>query len=312
MGKSALLALGGGGLSGAAVLAALVGSPIGIIAVYLAALPLLMAGLALGMSGFGLAAAAGLALATVFGGFAAAGLYAGMHVIPSWLIVQQSLRTTGAAAGQWRPIGHVLATLTLLMAFVVAATSLAGGAGGASAGVEESVRALLATATEMIAGLDEETRTALIDQVAPLFPGFSAVFWLLTIVANAALAQAVLVARSWNLRPKPRWSAVRLPGWFDWPLVVSAVIGLIGSGDIAYVARNVSVILLTPYFLVGLAVVHCFARQARSRTLLLMAFYSLLMFFFVFAAMVVAALGIAEQWVGIRRRLGPSPPAAND
>lgn len=309
MGKSALLALGGGGLSGAAVLAALVGSPIGVIAVYVAALPLLMAGLALGMSGFGLAAAAGLTLATVFGGFAAAGLYAGMHVIPSWLIVQQSLGMSGGADGRWRPIGHVLATLTLLMAFVVAATSLAG---GASAGVEQNVRALLATATDMIASLDEDTRNALIDQVAPLFPGFSAVFWLMTIVANAALAQGILVARGWNRRPKPRWAEVRLPAWFDWPLFAAAAIALVGSGDIAYVARNVTVILLTPYFLVGLAVVHCFARQAHSKNLLLIAFYSLLMIFFVFAAALIAALGVAEQWVGIRRRLGSSPPAAND
>lgn len=309
MGKSALLAVGGGGLSGMAVLAALAGSPLGVIAVYLAALPLLMAGLALGTSGLGLAAGTGLAVALVFGGFAAAGLYAGMHVIPSWLIVQQSLRTQAGTVDGWRPAGDVLAVLTLLIAFVVAASSWA--SGGAE-GIEAAVRQVLTTATGMIAGIDEATRGALVDQVAPLFPGFSAVFWLITLVANVALAQGLLVTRGWNRRPKPQWSALRLPAWLDWPLVGAAVLALAGSGDVAYVARNVVVILLTPYFLVGLAVVHGIARRARSRGLMLAAFYGLLMVFFVFAAAMVAALGIAEQWIGVRRRLDAGPPAAND
>ncbi|HYN38323.1 MAG TPA: DUF2232 domain-containing protein, partial [Rhodospirillales bacterium] len=282
---------------------------LGVIAVYLAPLPLLMAGLALGPSGFGLAAATGLAVAVVFGGFAAAGLYGGMHVIPSWLIVQQALRSHAGSADGWRPIGHVLAALTLMIAFVVACTaSVSGGADG----VEASVRALLTAATSMLAGIDETTRGTLVDQVAPLFLGFSAVFWLTTMVANAALAQGLLAARGWNRRPRPQWSALTLPSWLDWPLVGVAVVALVGSGDVAYVARNVVVILLAPYFLLGLAVVHSVARRAASRTLMLAAFYALLMVFFVFAAALVAALGVAEQWIGVRRRLGAGPPAAND
>src|SRR5512134_2760278 len=93
MGKTALLAVGGGGLSGAAVLLALAGSPLGIMLVYLAPLPLLVVGLGFGSSAFGFAAAAGMAVALAFGGgFTVAGLFGGMHVIPSWLIVQQALR----------------------------------------------------------------------------------------------------------------------------------------------------------------------------------------------------------------------------
>lgn len=309
MGKSALFALGGGGLSGVAVLAALAGSPLGVITVYLAALPLLIAGLALGTSGFGFAAAAGLAVVLVFGSFAAAGLYAGMHVIPSWLIVQQSLSIRSGAADGWRPIGDVLAVLTLLVAFVVAVTCFAADSGE---GVEAQIRALLSTATGIIKGLDDATRSELVDQVAPLFPGFSAVFWLATLGANTALAQALLVSRGWNRRPKPRWSTLRLPAWFDWPMVGAAILALFASGDVAYVARNVAVILLTPYFFVGLAVMHGIARRGRSPGLMLAAFYSLLMIFFVFAAALVAVLGIVEQWIGLRRRLDAgTPPTKN-
>jgi hypothetical protein len=309
MGKATLLALGGGGLSGAAVLAALTGSPLGVVTVYLAPLPLLMAGLALGNSGFGVAAAAGLTVALVFGGFTAAGLYGGMHVIPSWLIAQQALRSQAGSGDGWRPIGHVLAALTLMVAFVVVCTAWIGR--GAD-GIEVAVRALLTAATGMIDGVDEATRATLVDQVAPLFLGFSTVFWLMTLVLNAAMAQGLLVARGWNRRPRPQWSTLSLPSWLDWPLVGAAVVAIVAGGDVAYLARNLVVILLAPYFLVGLAVVHTVARRAASPVLMLAAFYALLMIFFIFAAALVAALGVAEQWIGVRRRFRPGPPAAND
>ena len=309
MGKTALLAVGGGGLSGAAVLAALSGSPLGVIAVYLAPLPLLAAGLALGTSGFGIAASAGLTVALLFGGFAAAGLYGGLHVIPSWLLVQQAMRTQPGTGDNWRPIGDVLAVLTLLIAFVTAATCWS--ARGDN-GIEAAVQALLSTVTAMVSDLDEPTRQALVDQVAPLFPGFAAVVWLTILIANAALAQGLLAARGLNRRPKPQWAALRLPGWFDWPLIGAAVLALVTDGDVAYIARNVVVILLAAYFLVGLAVVHDFGRRSASKGLMLAAFYALLMLFFVFAAALVAALGVAEQWIGVRRRLKAGPPAAKD
>ena len=309
MGKTALLAVGGGGLSGAAVLAALGGSPLGMIAVYLAPLPLLAAGLALGTSGFGIAASAGLTVALLFGGFAAAGLYGGLHVIPSWLLVQQAMRTHPGTGDQWRPIGDVLAVVTLLIAFVVAATCWsARGAGGIEAGVE----GLLTAVATMVSDFDEPTRQALVDQVAPLFPGFAAVIWLTILIANAVLAQGLLTARGLNRRPKPRWSKLRLPGWFDWPLVGVAVLALTTQGDVAYIARNLVVILLAAYFLVGLAVVHDIGGRSRSKGLMLTAFYALLMLFFLFAAALVAALGVAEQWIGVRRRFAARPPAAKD
>ena len=107
MGKTALLAVGGGGLSGAAIVAALAGSSLGVVLVYLAPLPLLLVGLGLGSSAFGFAAAAGLAVALALGGFTGAGLYGGMHVIPSWLIVQQALRPSASSPDGWRPIGLI-------------------------------------------------------------------------------------------------------------------------------------------------------------------------------------------------------------
>jgi predicted membrane protein DUF2232 len=278
------------------------------VLVYLAPLPLLVIGLGFGASAFGFAAAAGLAVALAFGGFAAAGLYGGMHVVPSWLIVQQALRPSAAGDDGFRPIGDVLAVLTLLVAFVAAATSFAG---RGEAGVEAVVREMLAAVAEMAAPtLGEPERVMLVDQLAPLFLGFSAITWLGMLVVNAGLAQSLLASRRRCRRPTPRWSQLRLPGWFDFVLVGTAVVALATSGDVGYVARNVVVILLAPYFFVGLAVVHATSRRTAMPLLLLTAFYLVVLLFFLFATAVVAALGIVEQWVGIRRRLAAAGPPA--
>ena len=311
MGNTALLAVGGGGLSGAAVLAALAGSPIGVVLFYFAPLPLLFVGLGLGSSAFGFAAATGIAVAIAFGGFAGAGLYGGMHVIPSWLIVQQALRRRASSPDGWQPIGRVLAALTLLIAFVVASTTwVARG----EQGIEGELRQLLPAVGRIAApGLGEADQQALAEQLTPLFLGFSAITWLVMLIVNTGLAQSLLAARGWNRRPSTRWSRLRLPGWFDWVLVGTAATALVTGGDASFLARNILMILLTPYFFVGLAVTHVIVRRAPMPGLVLAAFYVILLVFFLIAAGIVAAVGVVEQWVGVRSRLAVAgPPGASE
>jgi hypothetical protein len=271
-------------------------------------LPLLFVGFGFGSSAFGFAAAVGLILAIAFGGFAGAGLYGGMHVIPSWLIVQQTLRRRASSPDGWQPIGQVLAALTLLIAFVVASAAWVG---RGAEGIEAEVRQLLAAMGQIAAsGLGEADREALVDRLTPLFLGFSAITWLVMMVVNAGLAQSLLAARGWNRRPSPRWSQLRLPGWFDWVLVGTAATALVTTGDASFLARNILMILLTPYFFVGLAVAHLMARRTPMPGMVLAAFYLVLMVFFLVAAGVVAALGVVEQWIGVRRRLAVAGPPA--
>ena len=245
-------------------------------------------------------------MAVAFGGFAGAGLYGGMHVIPSWLIVQQALRPRASSPDGWQPIGRVLAALTVLIAFVVASTTWVG---RGAQGIEGEVRQLLAAVGQIAApGLGEASRQALVDQLTPLFLGFSAITWLVMMIVNAGLAQSLLAARGWNRRPSPRWSRLRLPGWFDWVLVGTAATALVSSGDASFLARSILMILLTPYFFVGLAVTHVIVRRAPMPALMLAVFYLVLLVFFLIAAGIVAAIGVVEQWIGVRKRLAVAGP----
>jgi len=61
-------------------------------------------------------------------------------------------------------------------------------------------------------------------------------------------------------------------------------------------------------FFVGLAVAHVIARRAPMPGLVLAAFYLVLLVFFLIAAGVVAALGVVEQWIGVRNRVAVAGP----
>jgi hypothetical protein len=128
-------------------------------------------------------------------------------------------------------------------------------------------------------------------------------------IVNTGLAQSLLAARGWNRRPRPRWSQLRLPGWFDWVLVATAATALVADGDAGFLARNIVMILLTPYFFVGLAVTHLVLRRAPMPVLALGAFYGILLVFFLIAGGIVAAIGVVEQWIGLRDRLAVAGPS---
>ncbi|HRK95387.1 MAG TPA: DUF2232 domain-containing protein, partial [Rhodospirillales bacterium] len=91
--------------------------------------------------------------------------------------------------------------------------------------------------------------------------------------------------------------------WLAWPLVGAAAVSLVTGGDVQYLARNVAMILATPYFFLGLTVVHAFARRSAAKPALLSGFYVILVVFTLVVGAIVAGLGMIEQWVGLRERI---------
>ncbi len=319
MSKDMLIALGGGGLSAAASMTFLMGSPLALVFVYLAPLPLLLVGLGLGAKAVAVAGVAGFMVAGLTGGATTAGLYGLLNALPAALVVRQALmqRPTGPAGGvQWYPVGSILGWLTLLGAGIFLTAVLAGYAVG-EAGLEGSVSTYLDRAFKIMApALGAADRANRVAVFTPLFPGFVVASWLLMTAVNGALAQALLVRMGRGLRPQTPLADLKLPEWMSTLLVASAAVALLGPGELAYIGRNLVIILAVPFFFLGLAVIHALAHRAVPQATLLAVFYFMLYGLLLitgWTAMMVAAIGVIEQWGGgLRRRFaGPDKNQEN-
>ncbi|MCH7486273.1 MAG: DUF2232 domain-containing protein [Proteobacteria bacterium] len=306
MSKNTLIALGGGGLSAIASLAFMSGSPGALIFVYLAPLPLLTVGLGLGPLAVTVGGISGLLIAGLFGGAMTAGLFGMIHALPAWLVTRQALLQRPAPDGgmNWYPAGFVLSSLAALGAAFFTLTALITSSG--EGGLEMAVSAYLDQVfTYMAPSLPVEERGHVVAALTSVFPGALVTSWVVMMAINGVLAQWILVRLGRNQRPSPALADLELPDWLSWILVGSAVIALLGSGAVEYIGRNTVMILAVPYFFLGLAVVHALARRVSSTGMILTAFY-LILLVSGWAIFTVAGLGMAEHWLGLRRRLkGP-------
>ena len=321
MPKETLIAIGAGVLSAILANAFLSRAPGALVFVYLASLPLFLAGLALGPKAGMVSSAVGFMAAGLFGGGLSAGVYGLMQALPAWMIVRQMLlqRPAGAGPGpgngpesiqeavidpgaaiEWYPLGDMLCWLTMLAAgLLVFMAVAAAGDNGLSALVALNLEQILQSiAPEMDPGRLEAT----VGIMAPLFPGAAGVSWLLMIIVNVSLAQGLLVKLGHNLRPSPSYRDLQLPQWMSWPLVGSAVLALLGTGEMEYTGRNLAMILAVPYFFLGLTVFHAWAHRV-SFTGTVLVFFYLMLVLWGWSALMVAGLGVIEQWTGLSRRM---------
>ena len=202
------------------------------------------------------------------------------------------------STGAWYPVGHIVANLGMLGGLLLILTAFF----TANPGLSSLILNHLGEAFEMMAPhLPEKGRQRFADMLTPLFAGAVAASWVIMTVVNSVMAQGLVVRMNQNIRPRPQYSAVDLPHWLSWPLVAAAALALAGSGEWKYVGRNAAMVFATPYFLLGLAVVHSLARRVSYTGPLLVVFY-LVIVVSLWATVVVAGIGITEQWYGLRGR----------
>lgn len=311
MSREMLIAIICGGLSALASTAIGGGLPGGIILVYLAPLPLLLAGLGLGAQAAMIAGLAGFMISGLMGGVMAAGLYAVIDAMPVWLAVSLLLfRKTANGVEQWFSLGPVVAWLSLMGAIILGVSAMTFLGGGF--GFEAAVSAHLSNAFNIMAPLiPEETRSELVALMAPLFPGTVGSSWVVMMIINTALAQAILTRRGWNMRPSPALADLTLPHWTSWLVVGAATLALLGQGQMEYMGRNLAMVLAAPFFFQGLSVVHYAARYVTfPGTLLAFSYFVLLVSGW--ALLLAVGIGMIEQWAGLRIRFTGPPNTSGD
>lgn len=300
----------GAGLAGAALLLmALSGLPALMVLLYLVPFPLFLAGLMLGLGPLAIGGMAGTAIVFALGGPVPGLAFPVLFVLPALVIVRQALlsRTGPDGTTEWYPPGLLAGWLAIMAAGALTIVDLA--LLGADGGLEGVIADTLPRVLEQIAGGDPPPELkAGIERMTRTLPAMMGWVWMGITALNAVIAQNVAQKANKALRPTPDYVRIETPGWLVYALALAAVLGLAGPDRLDYLGANAAAILALPYFLVGLAVAHSFARRTSGRTLVLAGFYIALILLGDIAMFAVSALGLAEQFIHLRRRwAGPGP-----
>lgn len=303
MQKNMLIAVGGGSVSAAASMAFFSGTPGALLFVCMTTLPLFLVALSMGPTAGMVACVAGLFVAFLVGDILNAGSYGLLHAFPAWLVFRHVLRQSENSTGDriWAPVGHILGLLTLVGASLILVAGLF--VADINGGIQGTIRVHLNQVFSVMSlNLGKGDLENLTDMLVAMLPGAMGASWVLITVLNVSLAQSVLVKSAKNIRPSPSFTSLTLPQWVAVPMLVAGVVSVLTSGDVRYMAQNMTIILAFPYFFLGLAVTHWAVDHVKNfRTPLFIGLY-LILLFSGWAVMLVMALGMLEQWAGIRHR----------
>jgi len=292
-----------GVLAACPYLVALTNPPGSMILVYLAQLPLFAAGLWLGVGASILAGVFASLILLAASNLIAAAAVAGLNAVPVALLVRQSLlaRTSSGGGIEWYPPGRLTAWLTGLgLAMIAAIILLFGG----PEGVQSALREVLAPALNRLVVDNTLEHRELLNLLTFVLPGIIIASWMVMTTTNGCLAQGLLVRFGANWRPSPDLAALGLPKWVPVLLALAAVAMALG-GSARFLGINVIIVLVVPFCLAGLAVLHTVARRFRRPAIPLVIFY-VLAGSFGWPLLLTALLGLLDSSLELRRRFAQS------
>ncbi len=300
------VALAAGALSAVLYLALTIGSLGAMVFAYVAQLPLFLVGLSLGAGASAIAAGVAAAVMLLRGGVEFAAIFALLFLLPVVLLVRQALlaRTTADGSIEWYPPGLLAGWLTGIGAALLGAGALFMELYG---GLESLARAVAGQFYDVMVSASSTKpsvadRAGVVDRMSALMPGTAIASLLAMTVVNGSLAQGVLQRFGWNVRPRVDIAELDLPIHVVGGFALALVAGLLLPGDFGYLARNLAVVLLIGGFLAGLGVAHCAVRKLGGKAWMLVLLYAVALILF-WPTLVLAAIGLAEPFVGLKRRL---------
>jgi hypothetical protein len=277
-----------------------------LILAYLSPLLLYLVGFSLGAPIVLVAMATGTLVAVLAGGGLDAMAYAVLNAAPAALIVRLSLMARPSDNGQtkqWYPAGHLLTWLvagaSVLFMAVLAWTSQ--NEGGLWYGLENFMQGMVQTFAASGNKVPSSQLQEVVGQMSSWLPAMVGISWMTMHVINGTLAMGLAIRFGWNLRPPADIAHLQIPKSLVYALGIALASAFL-SDMMGMMARTIAVYLLYPYIFAGLGMVHLLSRLTKARTALLLVFY-LLLFVLGWPLVLVAGLGIIDQWVGLRNRI---------
>ena len=305
MSRDHLLALGAGAVSAVFYLSVGLGSFGAMILAYMAQLPLFLMGLGWGFRAAAIASAVATAVILAAASPAAAALFAVTGAAPVLVVVYLALQSRPTANGpvEWYPPGYLMASVAGLALAILIAVGVyyAGDEGGLEGATQTLLRAMLGT---IVGDVPTQRIDLVIAALSRFFPALALTSWQMVAMGNGLLAQGVLARFNRNRRPGAPFAGLELPRWPSFAFVAFAAAAFM-PGQIGFLCGNGAVIMAVPLFFLGLSVIHAVTKRWPGRAFLLLLLY-LLLILSGWPALFIAALGLAEQWLQLRRRFaGP-------
>ncbi len=311
------IAVGAGLVSGLLFLAAATGQMASLmVLVFLAPLPIVIAGFSWGWILAAIAALTAFGFLTLIGSITAGLFHLCLFGLPIsaavyYLLLNREYTTaSGAVDVEWYPVGHVLFGLAITSGLVATAALFA--LGTSTADIEKHVTTVverMMTADLPWPGGQKPEASQLANLTKLLTVSFAAAIsmaWMWLIVFNLWVGAKVARTSSLLTRPWPNVSLVALPRWAGFAL--AAAMGLSFLDDFpGLIASGFATGLFLAFVLVGLAIVHNVTWKNPLRPLLLIGLYAFLLFFNPLSTMAVATIALVEPFLPMRNPYNGGP-----
>ncbi len=272
---------------------------------FVALVPTFAVGLShgVGTALYGIGAAA--VTVSLLSGIEFASLYLVAFGVPqAWLIYLALQQVPGANGPQWYPAGRLVAWLiALALGYLLVLVIMYSGEPGGFRGVVEREFVFVVESVSKLQGIklnpDETARTA--RTASGFMPVVMALVWVLTMLVNGVLGQRTAARRGRALRPSPSFADLALPDALTYCFGALLLLSFL-PGDSGPWFRTAAHVVAIAYLLLGLAVIHAFARASNAGRPFLVTTYALLVLFQLWLSIALVLLGLAEQVFGLRRR----------
>ncbi len=221
-------------------------------------------------------------------------VYLMLLALPAWYISRECLKFGSAPPIViWFPITAIFARLMTAFCFTLLAITLY--FSGTEGGLPGLIAPRITAALSMLSNeLSRDTSDAL-DALAPSLSFFvfsvSAWMWGLCLYLHGWVTNRELIRQTIAVRPDMTIVNLPPPNWMITLLLIAAFASLAGSTSLAFWGKSSIIILLFPYFLLGLSLVHTQVRLFEYRFLLLFLLYFLLALL-LWPVLIIAGYGV--------------------
>lgn len=323
-----LIGIGAGAAAALLFASVTSGSWLSILLFYLAALPLMIAGLGWSHWSALIGALVGAsALGLIFGPIYLLAFLVGVGVSAWWLVYLAMLARPveagnaadagpGGAALEWYPPGRLVVWAAIIAALIVLIAVPNFGLDGESfrnglrTALTSMIRAETGAAADQPPALPGVNNTQrVIEFMVVVIPPAAAVLATVTSLINLWLAGRVVRFSGRLARPWPDLSAMTFPAPVAAVLAIAVALSFFG-GMLGIAAGVLAASLIIAYGALGLAVLHAITRGMNARPFLLGSVYGAVIVFG-WPVLLLTLLGILDALIGLRARVAHrrGPPA---